>query len=323
MKSPTTKIRSIAGCSALALLALSPMLSYAGPIFPSRGVVPRPLWMPRDSSRGGAISLDRAGFFGGVTRGFGSTGERFAWQIDISALAELWRWGEDASLMAIASQELQSDIYNDIAFNPRGIFWEEGLLFTKRATGFDWQTGFLYRCRHDVDNADPLLRSGYSEQRTLIYMSLPFRVMFDPMDIVGRNNFEPWVKADIYLIRQDYRIPKRFDGIGNDFRNLAFGVSTGGNIELARFDKSNFYTRGEASLSLYGANDGFMSRFSTLRSSTLDGRIELGYRSFGRAAAVQYFVSYESLEDDASVPTPANSKFFSVGFRLSGVELSR
>ena len=54
-------------------------------------------------------------------------------------------------------------------FNPRAIFWEEGVLAGFRLDeGIALQAGYIHRCKHDIDNLEITAR-GREEQRTLIY----------------------------------------------------------------------------------------------------------------------------------------------------------
>src|SRR5688572_19973954 len=106
LASQSTKIRRWSSCLVLLVLFQFVNFAQAGPIFPSRGVLIRPRWTIGPGANQGAAALGKSGFFGGISRGFGSSGERFAWQIDIAALVELYRWDENLSLIGVGAQEL-------------------------------------------------------------------------------------------------------------------------------------------------------------------------------------------------------------------------
>ncbi|HVK38079.1 MAG TPA: hypothetical protein VNA88_06085, partial [Candidatus Kapabacteria bacterium] len=50
------------------------------------------------------------------------------WVARTGGVAELVRWDSSASLMIVGTMEVVIDPNNDITFNPRAIFWEEGLM---------------------------------------------------------------------------------------------------------------------------------------------------------------------------------------------------
>ena len=83
------------------------------------------------------------------------------WYHELGTYLELFRVGDQRSLAFTTQIEFIADPHNDINFNPRAIFWEEGFLYTSNRGGAYLQLGFYHRCKHDIDNleigrSDPL-----------------------------------------------------------------------------------------------------------------------------------------------------------------------
>src|ERR1044071_7564096 len=129
----------------LALLVLYVPFAAAGPVFPTRGFLISPRWTGKVDT---TSVFDHASYWAEVQRGLGSDSDRWGWSISMGAIWEFARWGGNKSLLAFTGMELTADTHNDISFNPRGAYWEEGLMYAvQEPRGFDWSVGSVYRCR--------------------------------------------------------------------------------------------------------------------------------------------------------------------------------
>jgi hypothetical protein len=296
----------------------------AGPVFPTRGILIHPRW--GNSKADTTEFLGAMGGWGSVYHGFNSTGDEFGWSIDLGALFEIARWGEHGSLLALTDMELDARTNNDIYFNPRTGFWEEGLFFASRVENFDWQFGYLHRCRHDIDNGDTNEYQTRPPQRTLIYGSLSTKVIFKPFQLFHSNdttNFKTlaWLTGDLYVFKEDYRQPSSANGLQPNYHNILFSLGVNAAIGLFAIGPGQAYLRGGANVSAFGSDGSYFHSFANIQKWTVDGRAELGYQAEGRAARFQLFAGWESFQDDGMNAVPQNSHFTLLGIRLSDTKL--
>lgn len=151
------------------------------------------------------------GEFGGYLR---NGDDEHAWIQRLGALAELVRWDSTASLGFVSEIEFIANPHNDIRFNPRAVFWQEGFLFTRRAGQWHWQLGYYHRCKHDVDNLT------VGQERSLIYGSLLGKVLV-PLQLADAATAGLLAaRADVYTIRQDYRLIRQDNSFSEDGNTL-------------------------------------------------------------------------------------------------------
>ncbi len=113
-----------------------------------------------------------------IQRSNGSYGGEQAWQFRTHVQAEVYRFSDSADAVQLtttieAHQELTANPFNDIAFNPRAMRWEEFVWFHVGLRDVSLRAGFVHRCKHDIDNIsgpDELNPTSPSlaEQRTII-----------------------------------------------------------------------------------------------------------------------------------------------------------
>jgi hypothetical protein len=309
----------------ISILSFHNTICVAGPISPSRGILIRPNWETGTSDT--TETLGEIGTWGSVYHGFKSANDEFGWSIDIGALIEFARWGESSSLIAVTDMELSAKTNNDIYFSPRGGFWEEGILYNWRAENLDWQFGYLHRCRHDLDNGDSIARSGAPLERTLIYGSFTGKAISKPFNLFHATDPKEWktivwLTGDLYVFREDYRQTSGPTSLQPNFHDILFSIGANAAINLFRIGPGVAYIRGGANFSAFGIDGSLPHSFTHIESTTLDGRIEIGYQSEGRAARLQLFTGWENFNDDGSTPIPENSHFTLLGVRLSGTALT-
>jgi hypothetical protein len=303
----------------IALLAAISQPLLAGPIFPSRGFLMHPRWDGPDST----IIFGHSGFYSGITRGLGSDSDRWGWTIQIGAILEFARWDGNKSLFAFSSNEIIADTHSDIDFNPRGAIWEEGLQYSvHESSRLDWDAGMIYRCRHDIDNADPEQYNGIGAQRTLIYCSAMGRLLWRLDSTSVALPITAWLRSDVYAIEEDYRLPYSDGHVGTSFDKLAWSLQPGILAKLITWNASSIYLFGHATLSAFGSDTGFMQRWKSIDRLTLDAHVEAGYEFHGLASRLQLFAGFEQWQDDGQTPIPRDSRQVLIGFRLVGTEFS-
>lgn len=298
--------------------------ALAGPVFPTRGFLISPRWTGKVDT---TSVFDHAGYWAGVQRGFGSDSDRWGWSISMGAVWEFARWGGNKSLIALTGMELTANTHNDISFKPRGAYWEEGLMYAVHENDkLDWQIGSIYRCRHDLDNIDPRGYSGINGQRTLIYCSLSGKLVYNwtqQKEKFGKFTIWPDVSAahaDMYLVREDYRIPDTITTQPN-YQHLAWSAGENFLWHIKYWQNGSIYAALNVNISSFGNEIGFFSRFASIAKITSDSRAELGYTYEGRAGRIQFYGGYESWEDDGQVPIPRNAHYAMLGVRVTSSDL--
>ena len=280
-------------------------------VLPDRVVILDPLGDPtRDTA--GYTWLNGAHMYAEFSRYLpGDSNHR--WSARLGGVAELVRWDSSADISIIGTMEIVMDPLNDISFNPRAIFWEEGLVAGFRlGDGIGLQAGYVHRCKHDIDNLEITLR-GRREQRTLIYSGLLTRVLFRRRPIVDgawRVDVSGAVRNDFFMHLLDDRIDIETRGRGNDIEALVDALNIVGRIE-ARPRDARWRLQASANFmaSVFGATPGFSERFSNAVVLGSLPYVELGFALVNpRGSTFAIFVRNESYRDGgvASIPEAAN-----------------
>jgi hypothetical protein len=187
--------------------------------------------------------------------------DEHAWRNQLGSVAEIFRIGNLASLALLSAVEHVANAKNDISFNPRAVWWEEGLFFTQRVDtnaaeklpSF-WQVGYYHRCKHEIDN---LLDA--RTERVLIYGSLTGKYIWQiPL---GLQRLLVAARADVFTIYRDYRTPDRFD-VQPSYNNLwgTLGANAHYHAVLPA-SQLGWYAKATVRFSAFGDNAGFLSRF--------------------------------------------------------------
>ncbi len=164
-------------------------------------------------SDGETRGFNTFGGWGGFGHFAYSSDDHHLWYQDLGGYVELWRQGRSHSLLLTGQIQFIADPHNDINFNPRAIFWEEGLLYTARVDPGYLQLGFLHRCKHDIDNLER------GEERSLIFSSLTVRYQ-QPLSVFRDNDLILMGAYDNYLITWDRRTPRTLEDHRPDWNDL-------------------------------------------------------------------------------------------------------
>jgi hypothetical protein len=232
-----------------------------------------------------------------------------AWIQRLGAVIELVRIGSGWSIAFATDIEFIADPNNDIRFNPRAVFWQEGLLLTNRIGNGYWQLGYYHRCKHDVDNLS------IGTERSLIYGSVTGKYAI-PLAL-PRTTYSgaAVIRGDIYTIRQDDRTGASTDDGMPDVRRLL--ATLGGSLHLrspAVGSWLGLYTTLWATMNFY-SHRAAASIFSGVRSVTAHGGITAGIAITG-TAHFRIGIAYEYLADTGINPLPQPAHLVSVTMSL-------
>lgn len=302
----------------LLLLLGSPAVSQ---VLPDRIVTLDPL-ADHSLDTSGTSWLNGARLYAEFSR-YTSGDDDHRWNARIGGVAEMIRWDSTADISIVGTMEVVVDPNNDIAFNPRAIYWEEGLLAGVRLAGdLSLQAGYVHRCKHDIDNLEIVELTGRREQRTLIYSGLLTRLSARELRLVER----PWaltaataLRNDLFLHLLDDRRDGETRGVGTDVEALVDALSL-----TARLDAgpAGGRWRLRASVSLMatalGAERGFAERFDDI---TILGSVpfaELGIELFNpNGSAFTLYVRGEWQRDSGVRSVPTSASLGLIGVRVS------
>ena len=290
----------------LLLISLTASSLFAGPIFPSRAIILAPRFrdLTIDTSKD-ARFLHQQGIWGNLAKGFSSNGDRYGWSVATGGILQFVEW-PNCSIFMQGDIEVLADTHNDISFNPRAIFWTEGVVFQYKLSDIELQGGYIHRCKHDIDNLDTN-EIGMHERRTLIYGSAMLRGIMRDVSLFGmQGSF--WAQLDQYLIKQDTRFPDTSRPRNTDIEKLNTSLSFGGKLNIFSLGDVNIYAR---IVQTFAAYDGF-------RTLTHDGREEFGLEIKGDALEMNIFYGTENFQDDLNRPLPVNSNYSYIGIRFIG-----
>jgi hypothetical protein len=227
-----------------------------------------------------------------------------AWLQRLGALIELARIGEHTSIAFTTEIEFIANPDNNIRFNPRAVFWQEGLLVTVARGDHRWQLGYYHRCKHDVDNLS------IGRERSLIYGSLLARYLVP-------FTHDQWVgvgvlRGDLFTIRQDDRTPPFDDGsMPNHTRLIG---SLGASLHLQRpivGSLLGLYTSSWLTVTGFRAATDATAIINRPRQATLQGGVAAGIAITGHAH-FRIGVAWEYLADTGINPRPEHAHLVSL-----------
>jgi hypothetical protein len=241
-----------------------------------------------------------------------------AWSVKVGGFVELFRIGRTQSLAFIVATDLIADPHNEIRFNPRAVFWEEGFLYTIRSNEqLDYQIGYYHRCKHDIDNLLPSPSYPFeSVQRALMYGSVLGKVLMKWQPPIEKSVGLFVLRADLYTILQDDRLPKRLYGerINLDQAIGSFGFNTHLRFPLVESWLGGYSTV-YGLLTLYGAEPGFGRRFRSVENSLFTGGIAAGVALQGNIH-LRIGISYEYLSDTDINAVPSDAHLILLGVTI-------
>jgi hypothetical protein len=290
------------------LFLLLASAALAGPIVPSRSFILAPKMREKTDTTKGVKYLRQNGLWGNLARGYKSEGERFAWSVSFGGIIQFAEW-ENSSLYLQGDAEVLADTYNDISFNPRTIFWTEGIMYGMRFDEYrELHIGYIHRCKHDIDNSGNNV-VGPNEERTLIYGSLQGKFIARNFELPPNyllETFHIYTTLDYYLVKQDYRIPQEYSDSGNSVEDLTFSLDVGAKYHFTSIGDVLPYLRLAAKISGY----------KWFEEIATDIRGEFGAELKGEGTTMDIFFGVEGLKDDMNRPLPVNSNYWYIGVRF-------
>ena len=304
-------LRGFRHTPAFAITVLASLAStLSAQVLPSRNMPAIPL------ADTGAVTgtMARSHFSGEMMRGVGSAGEDRAWDATIGGFADLYRWRGGGALRAQFAEEMLANTHNNINFKPRAIQFEENLSGVFHAQAFDWEAGLTYRCKHDIDNTESPTSSviptidSMPQQRVIILGG--FYGVISPAPVVLSPGFTltGFARADYYVVHSDKRAPPSAADVGMLWSDVRGSAMLDARLDYALSSRLTFYTAGWiAPVFAAGSAAGVVA----------DARAEAGMHIPGTQGAIDFFLSYEHLADDLSIPTPRTSNVVSLGMRVN------
>ncbi len=250
--------------------------------------------------------------------GFGnylaSSDESHEWVHELGATVELMRFSNRATLGITTSIEFIADPFNNINFNPRSIWWSEGLFYMRKTEKGFWRAGYYHRCKHDIDNLS------LGEERRLIFGSLHGEY-FVPVRSDEESEFWYAIGTEIYTIRQDDRVP--FNPAPESLNHMKLLASFSLKFHhLKRFSNPKFgwYANGFLQPNFYSGNEGLTDRFSDIDRLNASFGLSAGLALIGNGQ-IRIGFNYE-YHPDTTVPIlPVGSHLLSFGIR--GLSMSQ
>ncbi len=241
-----------------------------------------------------------------------------AWIQRLGGYIELFRISETTSLAFLGSIEFIANADNDIRFNPRAIFWEEGFLFTQKTGNSFWQIGYMHRCKHDIDNLN------LGRERSLIFGSvqgkyiIPFALTNTSTNTKYASHGLLALRADLYTIRQDDRNPSVFSSYLPQVKSML--ATFGGALHLRTslplpVKPLGLYVTTWGALNFYGDKQEIFLKFDTVRSILFQGGIGGGIAVEGRAH-LRLGISYEYLSDTGINPFPEHANLITISITM-------
>jgi len=241
------------------------------------------------------------------------SGDDHRWNARTGGAIEVVRVDSTWSVAVMGTMEVVVDPQNDITFNPRAIFWEEGLFVTRRL-GDDMalEVGYMHRCKHDIDNLEVLTRDGILEQRTLIYSGPSVRFLLRPRAIGSTPLL--WglgIRGDLLTHLLDDRLRSDARGVGRDMES---------GIASMTFDLRGRWRPGFRRIAI-GLNLGWMaSIFGDEPGLVLLGSIpyvEFGLHLFNpQGGTFVLFARGEFQRDTGIRSIPESKKLVMIGIRM-------
>lgn len=302
-------------------MVLMPLCSslMQGQNFPDRAVIVDPL---ADRSRHGAGTTWLPGtvLYAEFSRYTNPAGDDHRWNAKTGGALEVVRFDSSTSIAVMGTVEVIADPQNDISFNPRAIFWEEGVIASHQlASDVVFQWGYMHRCKHDIDNLEVLTHRGATEQRTLIYSSLTTRVLLRPRSVLSTDlQWGLAVRNDFFTHLLDDRLRSDARGVGRSMEAM---------IDAVTVDLRGRWTSPWRWLAvgvnvglmatLVGEEEGFLERFSGLRLLGNLPYAEFGLHFFNFNGGSFVLYTRAEYQRDAAIQTiPVPKELVMVGIRM-------
>jgi hypothetical protein len=250
-----------------------------------------------------------------------ASGDGHRWNAKTGGFFEVARWDSSTSIAFVGTTEVVMDPLNDIAFNPRAIFWEEGVVgtFALGDDGLRLQAGYVHRCKHDIDNLEIRLIREQDQQRTLIYSGLmtrlilpPLRLLDGPAGLSATGN----IRNDFFMHLLDSRLPDQ--DVGRNLETLIDALNLGARLDLELpGGRIGGHLAASFMLTFAGRERGFSERFSDVALLGSLPFAELGLDFVNpRGGSLTLFLRGEWQRDDGIAAEPKAGRLVLFGVRV-------
>ncbi len=266
-------------------------------------------------------------FVGHMSRGFSSTESSQGWNAQVCGMLDMVRWKSKKnktgfhSITFFSSIEVNANIYNNIAFNPRGIILQESFAYFNKRKKYTWNIGFTHKSRHEIDSDSPpndtISRIGYQPtSRVAILNGFHLEAISNKIYLSPTITTNIWGRTEYYTISEDDRFPRFTEKQSWDY--MTGMVLLGGrmDIKLSKKEKNawSFYNRSWVNTAIFSDK----VKEEGGKNFKFNYRIESGFGFKGRKAKAEFFVAREHFFDDLSSPRPVSSSVWLVGIRGRG-----
>jgi len=270
-------------------------------------------------------------FVGHTSRGFQSTENSQGWNAQVCGMFDIVRWKgknknnkNDVGLHSItffSSIEVNANIYNNIAFNPRGIILQESFAYFNKRKNFTWNIGFTHKSRHEIDSDSPpndtTSRIGYQPTSRVAILNGPhIEILSDKINLSPTITTNIWGRAEYYTISEDSRFPLISEEQSWDY--MTGMVLLGGRIDIKLSKKEKnvwgFYNRSWVNTAIFSNK----VKEEGGKNFKFNYRIESGFDFRGLKGKADFFVAREHFFDDLSSPRPISSSVWLIGIRGRG-----
>ncbi|WP_291727276.1 hypothetical protein [Bernardetia sp.] len=261
------------------------------------------------------------------SRGFQSTENSQGWNAQVCGMFDIVRWKSKKneiglhSFVLFSSIEVSANIYNNIAFNPRGIILQESFAYFNKKKNFTWNVGFTHKSRHEIDSDSPpndtTSRIGYQPTSRVAILNGPhIEITTDKINLSPSVTTNLWGRAEYYTISDDSRFPRFTEEQSWDF--MSGMILLGGRIDI-KLSKGNkniwgFYNRSWANTAIFSNK----VKEAGGKNFKFNYRTETGFDFKGAKASAEAFIAREHFFDDLSSPRPVASTVWLVGARVRG-----
>lgn len=235
-----------------------------------------------------------------------------AWYHELGGVLELVR-GREWGLLATARSTLMADPDNSIRFNPRAVFWDEGLLFVRQFEGVDLHLGYVHRCKHDVDNL------ALGEERALIFGSVLGRAVV-PLSSRPSDSYLA-VDANVYTARQDDRRPASSEELPPNWERLRGSMGSHLHLQRSLTSTVGTYLNAGGSVVAYG-DDEDAGRFEGWAPVRFNGRVSAGLSLRG-VVELRTGVEYAYLSDTGIPARPRDAHLVRLSVQVSSPSMIR
>ncbi len=236
--------------------------------------------------------------------GFGSVDEEQKWNIKFNAVIGLYKWSNNMLLTTMFSNELVSNTFSDISFNPRGVMWNETISLFVLHKYFHMEYGITHQCKHDIDNLSPPNNDAPPGNRVVVLTGLYSGIVSKKIEVLSDVNVRSYFKLHYYLFSDDEKIPE--NTVNKNWKDIAGAFYTGIKTTYDINDSFTLYNKNWFNLVYFDSDVLFENNY----------HVETGVSIKGIIGDFDMYFAYEKFFDDVSRPFTQRNNVNMIGIRL-------